>query len=94
LANVLQEEQHLPWDECECHYCMDVEETVGCKHPHTCFLQAKELLDTLPPKWDPRSPNVEEVESEPTTHTDWKEIDSRLTTHGALQEAFKIFTEG
>ncbi|THU86900.1 hypothetical protein K435DRAFT_682697, partial [Dendrothele bispora CBS 962.96] len=28
---------------------------IQCDNPHKCILRAQQLLDTLPPKWDPRS---------------------------------------
>ncbi|KAK0436133.1 hypothetical protein EV421DRAFT_1716206, partial [Armillaria borealis] len=39
---------------CECHICTAMRENLGCKKPNNCMLRVKELLDTLPNKWDPR----------------------------------------
>ncbi|KAE9396833.1 hypothetical protein BT96DRAFT_824151 [Gymnopus androsaceus JB14] len=93
LANHLEKHEHFPWDECECEHCVKAEE-LGCKHPHTCFSKAKELLDMLTPKWDPRKSDLEESEDDLVTSKNWNEIDTRITTHGTLGDVARIFMEG
>lgn len=39
---------------CSCHICSAMRENLGCNKPHACIKHAKELIDTLPAKWDPR----------------------------------------
>ncbi|KAJ7269120.1 hypothetical protein C8J57DRAFT_976937, partial [Mycena rebaudengoi] len=67
----------------------------GCMTPHSCFSKAKELLDTLPPKWDPRMQQPEDYEAPPEDDENgWTTFDRRITTTGSIKEAFRIFTEG
>ncbi|THU76664.1 hypothetical protein K435DRAFT_587658, partial [Dendrothele bispora CBS 962.96] len=51
--------QHRFNGHCECRDCTEIRELTDCEHPHHCMLRAEELLDTLPPKWDPRAEKPE-----------------------------------
>ncbi|KAF9269406.1 hypothetical protein L218DRAFT_983309 [Marasmius fiardii PR-910] len=79
-------------DECECVNCMYLEDSAGCNHPHSCTARAKELLDAIHPKWDPRQiaqPEKYELDSSPVD--DFEEIDSNVTSGGTLANIFTIF---
>ncbi|KAF9258757.1 hypothetical protein L218DRAFT_836965, partial [Marasmius fiardii PR-910] len=73
--------------------CIEIENETGCKHPHRCMTRAKALMDTLHPKWDPRSVlQPQKYEEQPSTMDDFDEIDSNLTTYGDLADVFRVFT--
>ncbi|KAJ3870911.1 hypothetical protein F5051DRAFT_434274 [Lentinula edodes] len=94
MAKVLETPEHISRNECECRNCVRAAEENGCQHPHDCFTRAKALLDTLEPKWDPRTPSQEEEDMEPITIEGWCEVDTRMTTSGKLSNAMRIFTDG
>jgi len=75
---------HCPSRQCQCASCTDSRATTACMDPHACFQRARELLDQLPPKWDPRQPQPE----------DWENFNNTLTTKGTLADTFRVFTEG
>ncbi len=45
---------HLERLSCKCAGCLLTRQQVGCNHPNSCARRAREFLDSLPPKWDPR----------------------------------------
>ncbi|KAG6894098.1 hypothetical protein C0992_007522 [Termitomyces sp. T32_za158] len=102
LARLLDTPGHRPTNECECRECNKVEEDTGCLTPHSCAKRAKELLDTLPPKWDPRRVHPAQISTEnPRQRTpgededpDWVPFEGRMVTTGNLAEVFQIFTVG
>ncbi|TBU21222.1 hypothetical protein BD311DRAFT_679005, partial [Dichomitus squalens] len=84
-------------DECECIICNEIETNFGCLHPISCMRRAGTVLDTLPPRWDPRGVLPEDYENnapedEPMDE-DAIEIDRRITTHGSLSNVFRIFAD-
>ncbi|KAF8225314.1 hypothetical protein L208DRAFT_1226659, partial [Tricholoma matsutake] len=54
LALQMNTLNHHATSECECTACLKTELQEGCMNTHSCFSKVKALLDTLPPKWDPR----------------------------------------
>ncbi len=78
---------------CQCFICSAMSENLGCICPNACILRAKELMDTLPPKWDPRFMLPEDYEEAPQMLEEGYEFDRRITTHGKLADMFRIFTE-
>lgn len=60
-ACLLDDMDHRPSDECECRSCNSLEVLVSCMSPYNCTVRAKELLDTLPPKWDSRVPTLKDM---------------------------------
>ncbi|TBU26611.1 hypothetical protein BD311DRAFT_621189, partial [Dichomitus squalens] len=82
-------------DECECTVCMAIEDEVGCPHPMSCMVRAKTILDTLPPRWDPRGHLPEDYEDnvpeDDPIEEGASEFDRRITTHGSVRELFRIF---
>ncbi|KAJ7161823.1 hypothetical protein C8R43DRAFT_867293, partial [Mycena crocata] len=94
LADILNLVEHIPTDECECDACNETEENMQCLTPHSCSVKAQELLDTLPPKWDPRAEMPEDYELPPDIDDEWTTFDRRITTFGSIKDVFRVFTEG
>ncbi|KAJ3999731.1 hypothetical protein F5050DRAFT_1564441, partial [Lentinula boryana] len=89
---------HVPDGACKCMGCEEVRTRWQCEHPHGCMNQAKKILDTLPPKWDPRSELPEDYQAEYRTSREENEqkiklFDKRITTTGSISEIFRIFTD-
>ncbi|KAJ3852449.1 hypothetical protein EV368DRAFT_19942, partial [Lentinula lateritia] len=69
----------------------------GCQIPYKCFAKAIELMHALLPKWNPLTELPEDYKPEEIPKTDTAHstyFDWRITTKGALADAFRIFTEG
>ncbi|KAK0232291.1 hypothetical protein EDD85DRAFT_740882, partial [Armillaria nabsnona] len=79
---------------CACHNCEAMMDNLGCKNPNECMLRAKDLLDTLPRKWDSRYMLPEDYEDAPTQQNEGFEFDRCVTIHGPVANMFRIFTEG
>ncbi|KAF5367955.1 hypothetical protein D9758_004520 [Tetrapyrgos nigripes] len=97
LAARLQEEEHEADSLCQCQQCVWISTTYQCLNPHACMTRAKALLDTLPPKWDPRQTQPEDHEPLHAPTSEEKDItvfDMRITVRGTLTDTFRIFTEG
>jgi hypothetical protein len=84
VASYLDKDELIHWNECECNKCIEASEGRRCEHPHTWFTKAKEILDTLDPKW--RNDTPEDTEEIPEDHEDWKEFDTRVTTNGTIDK--------
>ncbi|KAJ3797676.1 hypothetical protein GGU11DRAFT_656639, partial [Lentinula aff. detonsa] len=99
IQSYCQNQEHCPTSTCECKDCKEMQLKWGCKHPHGCTRQAAKLLDTLPPKWDPRSVLPEDYQLKPKNTLQfpdsdkWKPFDNRITTSGTVAEIFRIFTD-
>lgn len=100
LSIVLENASHIESDECVCSSCMELENEMGCQHPHSCASRLKGMLDTLPEKWDPRVPHPDD--SRTITGTQERERDlsssmtfkTRLALDGTIADIFRIFTSG
>ncbi|KAK1217608.1 hypothetical protein PQX77_019729 [Marasmius sp. AFHP31] len=96
-ALTLELKDHIQHDECECAACIQMSEEYECEHPNACAEKARDLLNTLPPKWDPRE-NAEKdyPEEKETTENGitWSPIKPKITSAKGLSEAFRIFTPG
>ncbi|KAK0443026.1 uncharacterized protein EV420DRAFT_1233574, partial [Desarmillaria tabescens] len=79
---------------CQCYICIAMSDNLGCEKPNECMLRAKELLDTLPPKWDPRFMLPKDYEEAPKILEEGYKFDRRVTTTGDQANLFRIFTEG
>ncbi|KAE9385266.1 hypothetical protein BT96DRAFT_755928, partial [Gymnopus androsaceus JB14] len=90
LISTIQSADHQPNSLCECVDCNKIREMYECDHPHGCARQATKLLDTLPPKWDPRSELPEDYQEAPGVKA---LFDNRVTTRGSLADIFRIFTD-
>ncbi|KAJ7613858.1 hypothetical protein DFH06DRAFT_1014505, partial [Mycena polygramma] len=80
---------------CRCSSCQVSRAITGCLHPNKCYAKAREMLNSLQYKWDPRlmQPEDYEARDEPD-ESGTAEFDSRITTNGTLGDAFRIFTDG
>ncbi|KAJ7673855.1 hypothetical protein DFH06DRAFT_934015, partial [Mycena polygramma] len=88
---------HQPTEDCACDNCEEMRESYGCVDPHSCYSRARELLDELPFKWDPRRTQPEDYEVQEDNNADddgWIVFDKSVTTSGPLANIFRIFTEG
>ncbi|KAK7037502.1 hypothetical protein VNI00_010994 [Paramarasmius palmivorus] len=87
---------HLDTDECECTECNSIESTYSCEHPNSCMKKASEMLNTLPPKWDPRNdqPNDYEYDKANTNlDQEWTHLEQRMTSAKEPKDLFRIFAE-
>lgn len=64
ITLLLTETGHIELDKCMCLSCMKMENESNCMHPHSCSCRAKEMIDTLPEKWDPRAPQPNDTRPE------------------------------
>ncbi|KAI1791995.1 hypothetical protein LXA43DRAFT_919612, partial [Ganoderma leucocontextum] len=103
LAAHSQNPEHREADRshCQCEPCRDIRERTGCLHPYACYARAKRLLDTLPPKWDPRGQHPEDTENQECDATQSTEdhgsasvFDQSVTTRGDVGQIFRVFTDG
>ncbi|KAJ7671503.1 hypothetical protein DFH06DRAFT_980205 [Mycena polygramma] len=88
--------EHIP--DCRCASCQVSRLTTGCLHPNECFAKARDLMNSLEYKWDPRLMQPEDYEEyqKPAERDEsgTVEFDSRVTTDGTLGDVFRIFTDG
>ncbi|KAH9858719.1 hypothetical protein C2E23DRAFT_710803, partial [Lenzites betulinus] len=102
LANRLEGAEHKPSERCTCRSCEHAITEQACSNPHRCWSKAKQMLDLLPQKWDPRGEHPEDYEDkemrdaeEETRYLEGAALfDRRITTRGTIAETFRIFTEG
>ncbi|KAJ6539601.1 hypothetical protein B0H19DRAFT_869037, partial [Mycena capillaripes] len=88
--------RHRPVWYCRCSACRITRVITLCKNPHECYCKARELLDALEEKWDPREPQPEDYEDNQLPREGQEEetvgFDPRITTHGTIADTFRIFT--
>ncbi|KAK0241000.1 hypothetical protein EDD85DRAFT_727176, partial [Armillaria nabsnona] len=96
IAEFLEDPNHEWSENCQCYVCDAFWENIGCESPQKCMKRAKDLLDMLPPKWDPRWLQPEDFEEQTTGESNEElcEFDKTLTMSGPLANIFRIFTEG
>ncbi|TFK88718.1 hypothetical protein K466DRAFT_612850, partial [Polyporus arcularius HHB13444] len=101
MAEILGRPEHRPKARCPCTGCVRLRDTLGCANPHLCCWRAKEMVSTLPGKWNPRLRQPIDYEEKMTENlcqenlgADLVPFDRRITTRGDLGQAFRIFTEG
>ncbi|EPS96356.1 hypothetical protein FOMPIDRAFT_53837 [Fomitopsis schrenkii] len=80
MARSLDHAGHKARRNCACQTCKATRQVSACENPHACFARAKELLDHLPEKWDPRSTKPEDREKDSGLTDDDKEL---LTDHNS-----------
>ncbi len=100
LASILKDRGHQARATCKCVSCVCLKERVGCANPHLCGVRAREMLKTLPGKWDPQTRKPEDYEDKDMEELRNEELDKdlvpfdrRVTTNGNLGHAIRIFTE-
>ncbi|KAJ7448256.1 hypothetical protein B0H11DRAFT_1744380, partial [Mycena galericulata] len=64
LARKTATARHTARRDCHCVSCKDARETVGCNAPHVCFKKARDMLESLPRKWNPLRAQPEDYEAE------------------------------
>ncbi|TFK88635.1 hypothetical protein K466DRAFT_613128, partial [Polyporus arcularius HHB13444] len=91
---------HRPRANCKCVRCKTMREVTGCKNPRLCMARAKDILDTLPGKWDPRRRQPQDYEDEVMADLNQEGLseglrpfDRRVTTYGDAGHTFRIFTD-
>ena len=103
LAANLEQADHKPRRNCACAKCKAIRHETGCQNPHACFTRAKDLLDLLPIKWDPRQAQPEDtevlppepqIEAKEGEEEAWIPFRDSITTKGDLSDIFRIFTKG
>ncbi len=99
LAGVLDDARHRPKATCRCDRCARARSEVCCENPHLCGTRAKDMLGTLPAKWNPLRQQPEDYENRSMEdlcqegHSDETvPFDRRVTTRGDLGQALRIFT--
>ncbi|KAI0324040.1 hypothetical protein GY45DRAFT_1263613, partial [Cubamyces sp. BRFM 1775] len=53
-------DDHYPTVSCHCMDCCHDRNSLGCSHPHKCAAMAAAMLHNLAPKWNPRTPTVDD----------------------------------
>ncbi|OSD00922.1 hypothetical protein PYCCODRAFT_1508703 [Trametes coccinea BRFM310] len=62
LAERAKHVSHRRHRECTCPECEEMIVSQRCANPDRCYTRAEAILDTLPPKWDPRGKHPEDYE--------------------------------
>ncbi|KAF8236437.1 hypothetical protein L208DRAFT_1390951 [Tricholoma matsutake] len=89
LANYQNTDGHQESWYCRCNACTTIWNT-SCGHPLDCIKLAKNLLETLPPKWNPANiphinPNA--PENEPN---EWVAFPPSLITATTIKDIFRL----
>ncbi len=100
LTSLLDRPDHRASVTCKCNGCTHQRSHVGCENPHLCAVRAREMINTLPGKWDPRRRLPEDYEKDNMARLLEEGLDEGLipfdrcvTTYGHIGHAFRIFTE-
>ncbi len=99
LASHLEEDRHTQCGQCSCTACLYARNELSCASPHKCFPKAKQLLDSLPLKWNPSAPLPSKIiipmedEEEDEQGGRASFFQPRLITRGSLSDAFRIFID-
>ncbi|KAF8895864.1 hypothetical protein CPB84DRAFT_1682116, partial [Gymnopilus junonius] len=93
VADCLNNPQHEDNEMCQCESCCEAGDIeIDCPRPHECFKRAKQILDTLPPKWHPKTLYpIEEEANNNEQNEIWFKKD--MIINGNLGDTFRIFTE-
>ncbi len=101
LAVIMDDPAHISGRNCKCTGCKLAKELAGCGHPHLCATRAKELMCSLPDKWNPTKRQPEDYERgvmddlrKEELSSDLTPFDRCITTHGDVGHAIRIFTDG
>ncbi len=101
LAATISNMGHRPRAGCTCASCSRLREATGCENPHLCSMRAKEMISTIPDKWNPCLEQPEDYEAREMKDLVQEDLgdgvvpfDRRITTHGPLGQALRIFTDG
>ncbi len=99
LATGLDDPDHRPKATCGCAACRTLRDEKGCENPHACSSRARDMLATLPGKWNPTREQPEDYErdimeaiSKEVPGDRYVPFDRRITTYGDVGHIFRIFT--
>ncbi len=100
LAATLEMAEHQPKANCRCEGCVNLRLNEGCKNPHLCMSRARDMIRTLPRKWNPTETQPEDYKKETMAKLHAEGLSDELipfnrcvTTSGDLGQVFRIFTE-
>ncbi|KAJ6498521.1 hypothetical protein C8R47DRAFT_971760, partial [Mycena vitilis] len=87
--------RHHGRSDCACDTCKETRtQCQGCTNPNKCYLKARQLLNSLEPKWNPLLPQPEDYEDIPALNANETLFDPTISVKGDLRDTFRIFTEG
>ncbi|KAF9488747.1 hypothetical protein BDN71DRAFT_1346542, partial [Pleurotus eryngii] len=92
-ANYLDNPEHKKLKRCKCQGCKKMRDEYKCTHPNECFRRARQMLNVLLQKWDPRRVNNQALR-DAAIHQRGQTFNKELAMVKNLQDAFQIFTEG
>ncbi|KAK0452738.1 uncharacterized protein EV420DRAFT_1223420, partial [Desarmillaria tabescens] len=100
----LSDMTHTSQKNCKCDSCRRDRMERGCENPHKCAVAAKNVLDKLVEKWDPRRPNVDnekglspadkEHNLEESENNGVIRFDPGMDNEDSLTDGIRIFTSG
>ena len=91
-AECLNNPEHRKSKKCKCQGCKAARDNHKCTHPDNCFKRARQLLNTLLQKWDPRMADEQAPRNE-AHHEGWQTFNKQLATVDNVQDIFRVFTE-
>jgi len=99
IAEIDQNNEHQEVADCNCSDCEKLWEKYGCTSQSKCIARAKELIETLPQKWNPQEVQPDDFTSENERLTEginneWIIFQQGLVTGKSATDTFRIFTEG
>ncbi len=100
IARTLSKPLHKAKATCKCSGCAKMRADHGCRNPHLCGARANDMIGTLPAKWNPSAGQPEDYEGPVMVRAQKEQqedgnvlFDRRVTTHGDIGHAFRIFTD-
>ncbi len=100
LTTLCCRRDHKSSPTCNCADCVNLRSNNACEHPHLCCARARDMIATLPDKWNPCVAQPEDDERDAMVQLEREVSDKDLipfkrdiTTHGDLGHAFRIFTD-
>ena len=87
VADSLDDPAHVDCANCLCKGCVEAGDEKGCENPPACFKRARQLLSTIPPKWNPKTGWIDD--GRPLS-----KLERGMVCTGGLQEIFRVFTQG
>ncbi|KAF8226137.1 hypothetical protein L208DRAFT_1303479 [Tricholoma matsutake] len=92
LANQKLTNGHQESWYCQCTACTTIQNK-GCEHPSDCMKLANDLIETLPPKWNPtRLSNTAPSQTE-NEMSEWIPFSPLLPATETVKDIFHVFTE-
>ncbi|KAJ7592091.1 hypothetical protein C8J56DRAFT_725284, partial [Mycena floridula] len=85
---------HTANKNCVCNECSQDRNSRKCKDPHLCLITARDKLDTIAPKWDPRHPQQEPLAPPMVEITEDQIWDQDVTFPLSLTQGINEIKEG